>query len=351
MYADTLKTEAKNHLAAAKLARADGDDEGRLLALVKAREAAVASEDGDLVATTCWRLSKARYDLGHNALLFESLGPLIAQDYSVRNAFGVPQQQSIFDLHEPGLRALEPLTRRYWDHVGYLDERIEPLWTAWIAAQEAREEPSLAAWGAVQLSWHHAVTGRVDAVFDTMMQFAKASPKRFRQGSHRHARAADPEASLAWVQLDLARTALRAATWACAERRAWQAAEFLEDAAEDTGLDRTRDPWWLDAMCRAAERFQWKDQPPTYGAAYAALGQDARLPLTHQLRVASWQARAGGQSEVASQTALEAARTALAEHAGFEWAVESLHEAGSPEAFSEAATLKERTGVQVRGPS
>lgn len=333
MREDDLRARVQFGFEAARAARERSDTTARLAALDDAHAAALALRDVSLLSTAAWRLAKARYDGGLNDQLIEPLAPLVSERWRARSLWGTREVVGPFDHYEQGLAALAPLSRRHHDHVGYGGDVLPALWDAWVAVRERREEPVLVAWGQVQRAWWMACTGRLDSLFELVHRYTVLPPSAFAHDRHRHARAPDPPGSLPWVQLDLARTLLHAATWAGVDKLAAEALDHLEDAAEDAELDRHGDFWFLDAILRASERFGWGSEP-TYASAYAHLTAQGDVPEVHRLRGAALLARArgGGRDETVT-AALACARV----HAGPEWVVEAWREAGELDKARETA--------------
>ncbi|MCB9665497.1 MAG: hypothetical protein H6732_15400 [Alphaproteobacteria bacterium] len=340
---DVLRDEVRALLEGARHARADGDDDGRCRVLEEAVAGAVRLGEPALLQAACWRLAKARHDQGRHDALLDALAPLLAPLHE-RSVWGTRRTVGPFDHYAAGLDALVPVVRAHQDALGYRDPRVEQLWTAWEAAQEERPDAVLRAWGRTQRAWAWACTGQLAPLTELVQRHARLHPRDLDGARSRHPRARGAEDSLGWIQLDGARTLLRAATWAGDEALAWQAQELLEDAAEEVGLDRHADGFWLDALLRAAERFGWEVPRTAYGPAYAALAASGGLPGAHALRAAAWLARDRGEDGV--PLAAAAAEALAAARAGPEWVVEAWHEAGRPD---EARRVAEVHGVAWSG--
>jgi hypothetical protein len=339
---DRLRDAALRGLDDAKKHREAGDEPARLAALEAAVTAASALADGPLLAASCWRLAKARFDGGDDTRLLEALRPLLAHDVEERSVWGIKQKVGPFDHYVAGLRALPAISRRHWDAVGYADGALGDFWRHYIAWYEEREDPFLAAWGHVHLAWEAACRGELDDVRAMALKYARLSPNGFGQGEHRHPRAVDGPTSVWWVQMDLHRTWLRVATWTGAERSAWEARELLEDAAEDAELDRTTDFWFLDAVQQAAHRFGWTDVPEAQRAAYAA--HLPTLPEFHRARADAHLARVGGADPLPALTRAWSLAPTLP---GPEWIVDVARQAAEvePSWAERGAQEAARTGV------
>ncbi|MCB9680959.1 MAG: hypothetical protein H6733_05755 [Alphaproteobacteria bacterium] len=355
---DVVEERIKQALEDARRAREAGDADARLRHLSGALDDALGLADPAVVANVAWRLAKARFDHGQHATTLDALEPLLATTWRERNLWGVREVVGPFDHYPKGLAALPALTRRVWDHEGYRHAALPPLWEAWIAAWQARGDAFSAAWGQVTFAWQQAATGAVDAVRDVTHRIGRLGPKDFADAPTHHPRADTAEGSAAWLQLDAARTLLRAATWAGRERVAWEASELLEDAAEDVALDRRADFWFLDALLQAAARFGWSDPVTRYGDALAAFAdadpasrRHPPLAEAHRARARAWRAAIDGRSEACALFA-DAARALHADHAGPEWVVQAwLDAAGQPgappDALSRARAEAARTGVHT----
>lgn len=297
---------------------------------------ALARREGDLAGQQVagWRRAKAIYDHGEAEALPDALDPLLALD-------------DLFSHYPQGLSAAQPITRRIWDHLGYGDERVLRLWEAYSAHHRRLGDPWLASQGDVQRAWHLACRGELAQVVAVSEHYQGLSPARFGRGPTKHPEAEDTTLSLFWVQADLARVALRAATWAGEARAATDAEELLLDALATAGRPMEKDPWVVDALCRAADRFErvtapwraWKthlSRWETDHVALAALGQG----VLH---------RRAGDGAAAVRDFERAASLAQAHHAGFEWVADALQQAQrvdpSPERDARLRALRTRTGV------
>ncbi len=229
-----------------------------------------------------------------------------------------------FAGHPAGGPAAEPIARAIWDSAGYSDELVAWLWSKYRAHHIAHKDPFLAACGDLQLAWHRACRGELEQVSRLMLNYSLMTPSAFGDGPHRHARAPDAPSSLHFVQMDLARTALRAATWSGDEALATEAWDTYEDALADAELTRD-EPWFLDATQRAAARFGWDGPPfaadqPRWIAAMATL-EHPRAALHRQLVDAVLSDAHGGHDPAPW---LRAAELAVELGAGPEWEADAL---------------------------
>lgn len=316
-----LREIARIGLEGARDARRRDDLPLAVAQLEAALAAAIELGDASLLATVCWRLAKARYDADDTAHMVASLAPLMGGELEERGVWGVKRTVGPFDLYAPSLRALEPLARRHWDTEGYGLPLLAELWGAWSEAQAAAGEPFLAAWGDVQRAWQWACSGHREALEATVQRVVRLSPDHFQAGTHRHPAAPDGPASAPWLELDVARTALRSATWGGRERDALDAMDIMEDAAETAELRREADPWFLDAAVHAADRFGWDAVAERYIAAWAERITHTDVPATHQQLASGLLARRAGRQPDAAHAYLRAADLAREQRRGPEWVV------------------------------
>lgn len=233
-------------LARARGARAAHDVPGALAALREAQEASEALDVAHpLVARTAWRRAKAAFDVG-------------ATDEMLACLERVLTLEAPFADHPQGLRAVEPIARRWWDERGYGDARIPALWQAFVAAWRDGGDPWLAASGEAQLAWEWACSGELERLRQRLVVLGGMGPRDFGDGPTKHPRAADAPSSVWFAQMDLARTALRAAVWARDEALAREAHEVYADALAEAELDEDADHWFLETAGRAERTFGWR---------------------------------------------------------------------------------------------
>lgn len=320
----------QHHLDEATRARHAGDLPGAIAALERAADLADRSERPSLRSAVRWRLAKARYDHGDATGLLPAVLPLLDQDPFAGGA--------------RTLRAVDPVLRRHWDHVGYGEPAAIELLAAARRAHAEAGDPFLSARADVHAAWQLACTGDLEALADLVHRWSRLSPRQFGPGPHRHPSAPDTPSSVHWVVIDLARTWLRAATWARAEGAAWRARELLEDAAEDAGLRRQTDPWFLDAIARAGLAFD-DAEALVYLPAWRAALDAVQGPRGDHHRAL---ARAWASDDPAAFA--EAAELAERHHLGPEWAASAWCEAldrGHGPAAERAAALVSERGVRV----
>ncbi|TNE92302.1 MAG: hypothetical protein EP330_02245 [Deltaproteobacteria bacterium] len=259
-------------LEQARQARADGDGEGCRRALADAQRAAAG---GERLVTVCWRRAKAEHDFGDAHGVLDALTPLLAQP-------------DPFAGSEAALSATETLARQVRDALGYASPVPDALLRRAAEAWRRRDDPVRALWVEVQLAWSLACRGELLELRALLTEAERLRPRDVRQSQSRHARAKDAAESLAWMQLDLARAVLRGATWVGDVDATFSALESLEDAAEDTGLRRLADPWFLENAVAAA-LLLGETPDPDYLAAWPtalATADAPRRALHDALRVA-----------------------------------------------------------------
>lgn len=279
-----------------------------------AREALELPSDHPLRQVTAWRLAKAEYDHGTPQAMIEALRPILDQD-------------DPFEHYRAGLRAADPVTRHYWDHVGYGEPLILELWEAASRAWRRDGDPYLAAVGDLQRAWQFACRGEREALRDLVQHYGNLTPDTFGEGPHRHPRAPDAPTSVFHVQLDLARTALWSACWTRDDRLAWEAGELAEDAAEGAGLERLEEVWYLDPVLRASITFGDTVAPDTQAAWLGQLSRLSEPRRTVHLGLAhGLLARRAGE-QTAKQHFLDAAHAAGQATIGPEWLADALAEA------------------------
>lgn len=218
-------------LERARMARSHGDGAGCLRAL---EEAQVRAQGTDRAVMVAWRRAKAEHDFGTAHGVLASVTPLIGAE-------------DPFAGSDAALTAVDVLVRAIRDEAGYLspvpDRLLELASRAWLA----RGDIIRSLWVEVQLAWALACRGDLEALEAMVARAERIRPRDVGGSSSRHARAADPQSSLAWMQLDLARTWLRGATWCRDLSHLPGAIDALEDALEATGLNHRADPWVLEA--------------------------------------------------------------------------------------------------------
>lgn len=251
-------------LAQAREARARGD----LIAaqqLLDGLDLDDLDPDHPLAAVLAWRRSKLAHDLGDPRTALAILEPLLS----------APADP--FAHYPRGLNAAGSLARAAWDRLGYGDPTLRLLWRRCSDAWRARGDGYLAHTAEVQLSWDQACAGDLGALSETLGAFAALQPGDLEGGPTRHPRAPDAPGSVPFLQLDLARTALRAGTWAQQPELLERAEDLLEEAAEEVGSQRTRDHWFLEPIALARLRLG-RDDPDGYVSAWLALAPSLDHP-------------------------------------------------------------------------
>lgn len=321
-------------LEAARRARTAGDAHACLAALAEAQAAAGGTEQ---LATVSWRRAKAEHDFGSAKGIQGALEPLL----------GLEQP---FAGSEAALAATEPLVRRIRDELGYVSETPDRLLELAARAWRDRDDPIRALWVEVQLAWSFACRGDHDELFALLETAERLRPRDIRHAPSRHARAEDAEASLAWMQLDLSRTALRAGAWSKRPLQVAQALDSIEDAAEAAGLRRLADPWFLDAVvtaCWAAGEEPDADYVAAWPRALETVSEPRRA--LHKALRRGW----SGQSDAADAFQFAADH---AEHhrLGPEWRAWALHgllTCGEARAEPLLSELIEQAGLRAFNPS
>lgn len=300
-------------LDAASQARERGDVHACLEALGRAWDEAEGTSQDTLKARIAWRRSKAAFDVGEVDVMLDAVTPLLEQ--------GDP-----FAHHPTGRRALLPISTTWWDTRGYQDPRLPRLWQAWVASYEAEGDPWMAAQGRARLAWHHACAGDQDALDAVIEHVLQQDPRSFGQGPHRHPSAPDTPSSVWWAQLELARTGLWAAVWHGRRDRARDLLDAMEDAAEAAELVRTKDPWFLDPIMRAALAFDLSEPLRSYRQAWldALSSVDGPRGVFHRALASGVLALHDARPDIAVTALDEAVATAEEARIGVEWTVDAM---------------------------
>jgi hypothetical protein len=158
--------------------------------------------------------------------------------------------------------------------------------------------------------------------------------------------------SLYWVQCDLARTLLRCATWTGVERAALDARDLYQDALAASERAHDRHFWYLDPVCRAADRFGWTvDSWSPWSRLSEHLAD--QHPVQCGLAAAVLHRR-GGRQPTALQGFEAVAELAKSDQLGWEWVADALTEAqrtqATPARTRELQRLIDAYGVQAFRP-
>jgi hypothetical protein len=283
-------------------------DEGQacLAALEEAHAASLRANEAGRLAKAAWRLAKGHHDFGHPAGMLDALVPLL-------------DGENPFEHYPAGLQAVGPISQRVWDELGYGRPEVLALWDAWSREYQRRGDPYFAAHGQVQKAWQYACHGDIDELARLNTVYAATRPERFGSGTHKHPRAPDTPHSVFWVQMDLARTMLRAGIWSNNDRYAWDAYEAYEDAFEEAETGRDGEFWFLEPVVQAATRFGWTDPLTKYEEPFRVALQQLEHPRADYHR-----ALAMGQYPLAAKLSDEGGY-------GAEWTVFAYLEAGELE--------------------
>ncbi len=300
------------HLSDARQARGSGDLSACAEALERAGLTALElADDHPLRQVVAWRRSKVAFDRD---------APLQAL-HAIEEVLAGPDP---FAHYPNGLNAAEPLAAAVWDAHGYGFDAIDRLWRAYSATHRQRGDPFLAAMGDVQRGWQLACSGQLSALSKLLDAYGALTPKSFGDGPHRHARAEDAPTSVFWIQMDLARITLRAATWSRDRSLAHDALEVYEDALSEAGETRLSVYWFVECAGRAALAFGWSDLSDVVDAWWrtAPALDHPRAPLHQALALAAAH-HDTGQHSAAIDAYADAVHQAHRLHAGPEWEVDA----------------------------
>ncbi|MEN0067919.1 MAG: hypothetical protein AAGA48_37665 [Myxococcota bacterium] len=321
---ETLLTDARAARAAADLDRAT-----TALTDAAAHSDALAT-DHPLRAKTRWRLAKVHHDEARPTQALDALTPLLSDE-------GDP-----FVGYPQGLDAVGAIAEQVWHRLGYRESRVDVLWRAVERAHEATADRVRATQARLQRLWSTSCRGERDRLSTELEDFSMLDPRAFAEGPSRHPRAPDAVGSVPWLQLDAARTALRAATWSGDAALADLAEDLFEDAATDADLDRDNEIWFLEPIALVRRRWQRPD-PDGYAAMWFDLAGRIDYPRRdyHQ-RVALAEAARPAEITTTHQRYAEAAKVADDGDYGPEWVIDALAQA---DAVGEARSMMVRYGV------
>lgn len=311
-------------LAAARDARASGDlDAARAVLDEAAQLTEPLGPDHALAHTLAWRRSKVAHDQHDARAALDAVTPLL--------------EHGPFEHYPAGLDACARLATQFWAVAGYGSPALRTLLTRAHEAHRTAGDLYRAYQTTVWRSWDLACAGDLEELTRVLEAFSILHPDQLAGGPSRHSRAADSATSVPWLQQDLARTTLRAATWARRSELADAAEDVLETSADDAGFEREQEYWFLEPIALARIRLGRPD-PDDYGSAWLALAprlSHARAGYHRSL------ARASAEPEDAVSALQHAAREAAHEGYGPEWEIDPLVEVGR-------LTGNEPTGVQTR---
>jgi len=259
-------------LGRARAARARGELATVRRLLAEAQRATDALDEAHpLRSVVAWRRAKAAYDAGESEEILDALAAVLST-------------ADPFAAYPQGLAAVEPIARRCWDELGYGLDAVEALWEAYIGAQQERGDPWLAACGRSQLAWSWACEGRLDELWQLLVEIGGLGPRDFGDGPTRHPRATDAATSVFFAQMDVARSGLRAAVWGRDERLGREADEVYADALAEAGVEP--DYWYVECAARAALCFGWRSELPSAWPGAAAALSHERADLHRALAAA-----------------------------------------------------------------
>lgn len=177
-----------------------GDETTKLAKLDDAWQLASTLEaDHPLRHAVAWKRARAHQLAGLSPL--DAIEPLFSTDADP------------FEHYERAIVGADALARHHQDQVGYGDPRVHRIWTA-LAAHQKREHHLLGwAHAVLQLAWDAACTGDVDALDRHLLTVERSTVDA--------------------LNIAVAHTALRAATWRGDSSRALEALEQLEHVLAD----------------------------------------------------------------------------------------------------------------------
>ena len=325
-----IEERIESLLAEARTARVQDDLDVVTRALGDA--VAVAAElglDHPLHTKARWRLAKVHHDRHRPAEALTAIEPLL-------------EAEDPFAGYPHGVEAVGPMAVQAWHRLGYADRRIDRLWHH--AERAHRSDPVRASQARLQRLWASACRGERETIAAELDAFVRLDHRIFLDGPSRHPRAVDAVTSVPWLQLDAARTALRAAIWCRDPIVAELAEDAFEDAATDADLDRSTEIWFLEPISLVRRRLARPD-PDDYASAWFALAGRIDYPRrAYHHRVALAEAARASDPDRSAARYAEAASVAREEDHGPEWVVDALSESGQR---AEAQEWMDRYGVRA----
>lgn len=302
-------------LAEARSARGRGDvAEARAVLDAALPVAATMGPEHSLRQVLAWRASKAAFDLGDTEAALLPLAPLVTSP-----------EVDPFEHYPAGLGACVPLTHAAWSTLGYRRPVVRDLLARCRDAHRRREDPYQAWQIELQRAWDLACGGDLVELDQLLEDVGRLTPASLDGAPTRHPRAIDGPTSVPFLQLDLARTALRAATWARDPERADRAEDVMEGAADDAGIERETDYWFLEPMALARRRLQRAD-PDDYVSMWIRLAPAWSHPRASYHRALA-RAEAATSVEEGIRALDDAARQAHFQGHGPEWEISPTLEA------------------------
>ena len=216
------------------------------------------AHDHPLRQVVPWRAAKLAHDLDDPETALAVLAPLLLDEADP------------FEHYPNGLDACVPLAQRMWRHHGYGRPEVRRLLERCSSSHAARGDRYLHHHLQNHLAWDLACAGDLGALATHLKELWNLQPRDLQDGPTRHPRAPDAATSVPWLQLDAARTALRAGTWAGDAELVELAEDAFEEAADDAGLERSAEYWFLEPIAMARLRLQRPDPDEYVGAWFSA---------------------------------------------------------------------------------
>lgn len=205
-------------LSSARHARRTGNGSLALEALQSAWALAQSIVDQPLTVRVAWKLAKAHADFGDPCEVIRCLDPVVGR-------------ADLFSAYPQGVVGATRAARSHQDRYGFSDSTVRGLWRALAEHHKESGDPLQAAQAQLQLAWDSACRGEgVDEALGPVLRLTHAE---LEGGSSRHPRAIDAPSSLAWLHVDAAHTAIRAAVWIGDAEEAAAAADDLRYAVAE----------------------------------------------------------------------------------------------------------------------
>ncbi|MCO4746679.1 MAG: hypothetical protein KC912_17930 [Proteobacteria bacterium] len=297
-------------LGEARKARQAGDLDGAAAALQRAIELARLAKEDKLLNTASWRLADLFRDSDRPEEMLASLDDVVAHGKPFAHLKG-----------GKAFHVANDTIRKYWDFAGYATDRILPLLGAVKAHYEAHSDPYMAALADELSSWQMACRGDLAGMTALIDRYDGMTPSQFGSGSHRHTRASPGNQSVYWVQMEIARTALRMAAWMGDEALGRRAHEMHAVALKKANVSRHEFLNLMEATMVAGLELGWEEVLEECRADYDKAMRDwsgGREDYHKAVYKAVGFALAGQQSEAADAWR-DAATVSDEMHYGPEW--------------------------------